>query len=147
MFAGVHVTLSLDLPFYQSFPLFAGWMFACVYILSYIACIKLDKIVQLHYDCDIDNFLVLTNQLSQRCPGKTLQRTMELNLSAAHLMIGDNPAAGELLNKIGRGRFRKNRLGALQEFIFHNNSFAYYYNTGANHLAQHSPCIRAQYMV
>ena len=110
--------------------LVVGWWFASAYAFAFIAWQKVRKINRLLYNCDVENFLAVNQKIEQRERNKKRNEATLINLTSAHLMLGNYATAGQLLSDIRTESFQKTRIGAVNELIYHNNYFAYYINTG-----------------
>ena len=124
-FSGIIPILFIPVSLVPTIMLVVAWVALNVAAFAFIAWRKFMKINKLHDDCDVENFLALTQELEKRDVDKTSRTTVLLNLSTGYLMIGDNVTAGHLLYDIGSKRFPKTQNGARQEFVYHNNGFAY----------------------
>ena len=131
VFSGAFFVVFSFLPFANRFPQLYLWVIVNTVALVFITNLKLKKINQLLYDCDIQNFLAINQGLAKRRLGKANRAVVSHNLIAAHLMMGDNAEARRLLLfcDVVVKPFPKTQVGAMNKFAYLNNWFVYHYNS------------------
>jgi len=125
---GLSVLSGLGLSHFESFVIFAIWIFAVVIILSIIIKKKLEKINQLSYDCKVNEYMNAYRKLTPF--GKRERAFVTLSLSTGYVYLGDMDNLKWTLDDVNIEFLKRMRKGIGSVVCYYNNYVLYYLSVG-----------------